>query len=293
LYPIYGYHTKRRRRELSEYFYVGIVLFLRGSVVVHSRHLDSRHRLSLSSLFFACNPPQPPTMEMQTATMAPPSQALHTETDTPISSPPPPEVMETNTSSQPAIKRTASAPKLSESKSLANETKDLLGRAGVAGVARRCAHYTPSLKELTSTSFSDYIRGEVLGVPLPGYEFLYVYDDAKESNKGAAAPCSTPPLCQEAPPVTVVPASQQISPLPALPKTERVMRTRSQSKATSSAKKAPTKLAGSKRAHIPEPKKYKMCWYKLRDGIAKVSLPAGFGAKVDVTARGRLVSVYI
>jgi jumonji domain-containing protein 2 len=30
-----------------------------------------------------------------------------------------------------------------------------------------------------------------------------------------------------------------------------------------------------------------MCWFKLRDGIAKVSLPAGFWAKTDLTGRGR------
>ena len=150
-------------------------------------------------------------MEMQTATMAPPIQALHTEAETSISSPPPSELAEV-TANQPSMKRTASAPKLSESKSLANETKDLLGRAGVTGVARRCAHYTPSLKELSTTSFSDYIRGEVLGVPLPGYEFLYVYDDAKK--EGGPPSCSTPPLCQEASQaVTVVPASKQISPV--------------------------------------------------------------------------------
>jgi hypothetical protein len=230
------------------------------------------------------------TTMMTVVTMAPPIQALHTDAETPISSPHPLELIESTTA--PTMKRNASAPKLTESKSLANETKDLLGRAGVAGVARRCAHYTPSLKELTSTSFSDYVRGEVLGVPLPGYEFLYVYDDAKQPKPGAtplAAPCASPPLCQEAPPMAVVPANKQISPLPALPKSDRVMRTRSQAKAIASSKKAPTKLARPKHATVPEPKKYKMCWYKLRDGIAKVSLPAGFGAKVDATARGRLV----
>ena len=226
-------------------------------------------------------------------TMVPPSQALHADadTDTPISSPPPAEIERVPV--QPAMKRTTSAPKLSESKSLANETKDLLGRAGVTGVARRCAHYKPSLKELTSTSFSDYIRGEVLGVPLPGYEFLYVYDNPKESKNGASlAPCATPPLCQEVAPVAVVPVAKQISPLPSLPKAERVMRTRSQAKAIASTKKTPTNLVRPKHANVPEPKKYKMCWYRLRDGIAKVSLPAGFGAKVDVTARGRLVGFH-
>ena len=233
--------------------------------------------------------PTTTTMPARTAvTMAPPIEALHAVTESPIISPTP------EVNDQLAMKRTSSAPKLSESKSLANETKDLLGRAGVTGVARRCAHYTPSLKELQTTSFSDYVRGEVLGVPLPGYEFLYVYDDSKEakstSSRAPPVPCSTPPLCQEiSAPVVVVPASKQISPLPQLPKAERVMRTRSQAKAKSSAKKTPTKLR-TKHASVPELKQYKMCWYKLRDGIAKVSLPAGFGAKVDATARGRLVS---
>ena len=219
--------------------------------------------------------------------MAPPSQALHTDNETPIG---PPPVMAV--APQRIMKRTASAPKLTESKSLANETRDLLGRAGVAGVARRCAHYTPTLKELTSTSFSDYIRGEVLGVPIPGYEFLYVYEDTKESKASTTTvtPHSTPPLCQETA-VSVVPAAKQISPLPQLSSTERVMRTRSKAKAVETTKKVPTKVHKQTR-DVPEPKQYKMCWYKLRDGIAKVSLPAGFGAKVDATARGRLVSVF-
>ena len=226
-------------------------------------------------------------MPTQTAvTMAPHIEALHAVNQSPMISPTP------AMNDQLTMKSTSPAPKLSESKSLANETKDLLGRAGVTGVARRCAHYTPSLKELQTTTFSDYVRGEVLGVPLPGYEFLYVYDDSKEAKATRAppVPCSTPPLCQEvSAPVIVVPASKQISPLPQLPKAERVMRTRSQAKAKSCAKKTPTKLR-TKHASVPEPKQYKMCWYKLRDGIAKVSLPAGFGAKVDATARGRLVS---
>ncbi|EED92721.1 predicted protein [Thalassiosira pseudonana CCMP1335] len=64
------------------------------------------------------------------------------------------------------------------------------------------------------------------------------------------------------------------------------MHTRSRSQAIGSAKKDPIVLSAPKHS-VPEPKKYKMCWYKLRDGIAKVSLPQGFWAKMDSTARGR------
>ena len=78
--------------------------------------------------------------------------------------------------------------KLTESKSLETEAKDLLNRIGVSSVGRRCAEYSPSLDELKSTTFSDYVRGEVLGVPLPGYEFLYIYEDKEGRERKRVAP---------------------------------------------------------------------------------------------------------
>lgn len=256
--------------------------------------------------------PIQPTMPAQPASNN--STPLHT---TDMALPTQPNVcVEIVTPKQP-IKRSTSAAKLTESKSLEVETKGFLGRVGVTCVARRCAHYTPTLKELSTTSFSDYVRGEVLGVPLPGYEFLYVYEDKKD----VAAPpvtsatttppsCNTPPLAAETKVGTTTNHAQQealqsaasarsatpSNPSPAAPTTatkqepQRSMHTRSRSQAIGSAKKDPIVLSAPKHS-VPEPKKYKMCWYKLRDGIAKVSLPQGFWAKMDSTARGRHVSL--
>jgi len=193
----------------------------------------------------------------------------------------------------PSMTRVPSAPKLTEAKSLESESKDLLARVGITGAVRRCAEYKPTLEELKETTFSDYIRGEVLGVPLPGYEFLYIHED----NKGRETKREVP-LGQVPPPNYVEPSDSptpvNVEPqTPATPKqpasganssSSEKMKTRSQSKSTGGTKKAPPKASAS------EPKTYQMCRYKLRDGIAKVSLPPGFWAKIDSSARGRHVS---
>lgn len=181
--------------------------------------------------------------------------------------------------------------KLTESKSLESEAKDLLNRIGVSGVGRRCAEYRPSLGELKSTSFSDYIRGELLGVPLPGYEFLYIYEDKEGRERKRVVPVGqTSPLFAE----TVVNATQPPPPplnghvgFDPLKKSEQCMMTRSQSKAIEILKKGSRTKVVPPKAYLHRPKKYQMCWFKLRDGIAKISLPTGFWAKVDTTARGR------
>jgi len=194
----------------------------------------------------------------------------------------------------PSMTRVPSAPKLTEAKSLESESKDLLGRVGITGAARRCAEYKPTLDELKETSFSDYIRGEVLGVPLPGFEFLYIHED----NKGRETKREVP-LGQVPPPNYVEPTDSP-TPVNAKPQTpaspkqpvaganspSEKMKTRSQSKSSGRIKKGSqtTKLS------TPEPKKYQMCRYKLRDGMARVSLPPGFWAKLDSSARGRHVS---
>ena len=183
--------------------------------------------------------------------------------------------------------------KLTESKSLETEAKDLLNRIGVSGVGRRCAEYRPSLDELKSTSFSDYIRGEVLGVPLPGYEFLYIYEDKEGRERKREVPAGQVPLFTETGdrdnPTHQVPESFK-GPADPLKIAEQAMRTRSQSKAIEILKKGSHTKVVPPNAFLHRPKEYQMCWHKLRDGIAKVSLPMGFWAKMDTTARGRRVS---
>mmetsp|Transcript_12157 Transcript_12157/g.26515 ORF Transcript_12157/g.26515 Transcript_12157/m.26515 type:complete len:695 (-) Transcript_12157:213-2297(-) len=177
--------------------------------------------------------------------------------------------------------------KLTESKSLASEAKDLLNRIGVSGVGRRCAEYRPSLDELKSASFSDYIRGELLGVPLPGYEFLYIYEDKEGRERKREVPIGqiSPLLAETGDNAQLPPPFKGHAGLDPLKKAEQSMRTRSQSKAIEILKKG-SKVVPPK-AYLHRPKKYQMCWFKLRDGIAKISLPTGFWAKVDTTARGR------
>lgn len=153
----------------------------------------------------------------------------------------------------------------------------------VSGAGRRCAEYTPSLDELKSTSFSNYVRGEILGVPLPGYEFLYVYEDKDGKEKKRVVPVGQVPiLCTETEAGATQPVPSSDEPAGCDPsKTEQKSRTtRSQSKA----------INALKNGTCPVVEKYRMCWYKLRDGMAKVTLPSGFWAKTDTTARGRHVS---
>lgn len=203
----------------------------------------------------------------------------------------------------PAQPASASASARSESKSLESEAKDLLNRVGLTGVGRRCAEYKPSLDELKSTTFSDYVRGEVLGVPLPGYEFLYIYEDSKGQERKREVPMGQvpPKLCEETQQGGSGAgegggkASSSSSSKSAGKKEEPAMRTRSQSRAIEGLKKGGT-VRGSKvvspKANSNKPRKYQMCWHKVRDGIAKVSLPTGFWARIDTTARGRHVSTY-
>ncbi len=195
----------------------------------------------------------------------------------------------------PSMTRVPSASKLTEAKSLESESKDLLGRIGITGAARRCAEYKPTLEELKETTFSDYIRGEVLGVPLPGFEFLYIHED----NKGRETKREVP--LGQVPPPNYVEPSDSPTPInaapqsPATPKQPAAgahtpaekMKTRSQSRSADKTKKGSSKTEG---VAPNEPKKYNMCRYKLRDGMAKVSLPPGFWAKMDSSARGRHVS---
>jgi len=179
--------------------------------------------------------------------------------------------------------------KLTESKSLESEAKDLLNRIGVSGVGRRCAEYSPSLDELKSTSFSDYVRGEVLGVPLPGYEFLYIYEDEEGRERKREAPLgqvSSTGMTEMSDSATHSNSPSRKRPFYPSKKSEQA-RTRSQSKAIETLKKGTCTQIMTPQTYLHRPKKYRMCWYKVRDGIAKISLPAGFWARMDTTARGR------
>ena len=185
---------------------------------------------------------------------------------------------------------------------------------------KRCAEYTPSLEELKDTTFEEYVRGEILGVPLPGYEFLYVYEDkdgremkrevpvgqhyaggrgedadsvaqaVTSSDESSSRSTPPPPPPKKKVDETRTTRSQIQATPPRKKKEDEARTTRSQSQA-----KRGIYPASSKNNTIPssEPphERYRMCFHKLRDGMAKVTLPTGFWAKTDTTARGRLVSV--
>ena len=159
---------------------------------------------------------------------------------------------------------------------------------------KRCAEYSPSLEELKDTTFEEYVRGEILGVPLPGYEFLYVYEDKDGREMKREVPVGQQyagggedtELVAQA--VTSSDESSSRSTPPPTKKQDEARTTRSQSQA---------KRGTSSKNSIPSPEppheRYRMCFHKLRDGMAKVTLPTGFWAKTDTTARGRLVSVLL
>jgi len=171
--------------------------------------------------------------------------------------------------------------KSTETVSLENEAKEILNRVGSSGVGRRCAEYRPTLDELKSTTFSDYIRGEVLGVPLPGYEFLYIYEDKEGREQKRIVPLGQVPPAQSAK------QGESTHSLKRGDQATTTRITRSQVKAAENSRKSPRSELVPPKAYVHQPKKYEMCWHKLRDGMAKVTLPTGFWAKKDVTARGR------
>lgn len=160
---------------------------------------------------------------------------------------------------------------------------------------KRCAEYTPSLEELKDTTFEEYVRGEILGVPLPGYEFLYVYEDKDGREMKREVPLGqqyagggeyADSSSAQAVTSSDESSSRSTPPPPPKKKQDEARTTRSQSQA---------KRGKSSKNSIPsqEPphERYRMCFHKLRDGMAKVTLPTRVWAKTDTTARGRLVSV--
>lgn len=158
---------------------------------------------------------------------------------------------------------------------------------------KRCAEYNPNLEELKDTTFEEYVRGEILGVPLPGYEFLYVYEDKDGREMKREVPVGQQYAgidadLSSAQAVTSSDESSSRSTSPPSPKKkeDEARTTRSQSQA-----KRGTSSKNSDPSHEPPHERYRMCFHKLRDGMAKVTLPTGFWAKTDTTARGRLVSI--
>ena len=102
----------------------------------------------------------------------------------------------------------------------------------------------------------------------------------------SAAAITTPP------PTTTTPMMTRSRSNPSSSTNKTIATPNSSSSSTSNnAKKATSnnKTKAKEKEDAYQPKKYQMCWYKLRDGIAKVSLPLGFHAKLDTTARGRHV----
>ena len=211
--------------------------------------------------------------------------------------PPPPTATATATATAtPPPAAPAGRAKRSYAQSLSESAKDLLsGRFGESSTGRRCAEYAPSLDELRSTSFSDYVREEVLGARRVDYA------------AAAAAPPAVPPPPDGGRAVS-------LPPTPAPGETDSGgagsgagpagdgkgsgmttrMSTRSRSRAASaSARGSPDAPSPQARKQQPSrrPLRYEMHELKLRDGMTKVTLPAGFWSKMDPTGRGRHVSL--
>ena len=72
-----------------------------------------------------------------------------------------------------------------ETSALENEMKDFL-EAGVRTTAYRAVHYKPTLEKFRSTSFSDYVRRVLMGVPVPGVEDEEPYHDGSSDEEGEA-----------------------------------------------------------------------------------------------------------
>ena len=182
--------------------------------------------------------------------------------------PPPPA----SSTSAPAP---ASRAKRSYAQSLSESAKDLLsGRFGESSTGRRCAEYAPTLEELRSTSFSDYVREELLGARRVDY---------------AAAAAAHP----EAPSAPDGGGADTLPPTPGAGSAGAAsagMSTRSRSRAASAKASLDADPQARQQPAARRPLRYEMHELKLRDGMAKVTLPAGFWSKMDPTGRGRHVS---
>ena len=133
----------------------------------------------------------------------------------------------------------------------------------------------------------------MLGVPLPGYEFLYIYEDEEGRERKREAPLGQVPstgMTEMSDSATHSNSPSRKRPFYPSKKSEQA-RTRSQSKAIETLKKGTCTQIMTPQTYLHRPKKYRMCWDKVRDGISKISLPAGFWARMDTTARGRHVSL--
>ena len=234
--------------------------------------------------------------------------------------PPMDEKQEDNTSNAKVVsttlKRSSRVPSKSEASALEHETKGFLGRR--SGIALRAAEYRPTLEKIKKTSFSDYVRGVMIGVPLEGVEYEEPYfpdvasnAEEKKSFDGninsqesstAHMDAQDKPICPGTPhtkkhthsPPTVDPSSENVRSKKKKDEPTR-MKTRSQSR--------PKKLTYDKTLTVEQlralrarrrkrrPSPLQPCKHKMADGLAKITFPEGWwdksGIARDTTARGR------
>lgn len=215
-------------------------------------------------------------------------------------------------------KRSSRVPSKTEASALEHETKGFLGRR--SGVALRVAEYRPTLEQIKSTSFSDYVRGVLMGVPLEGMEYeepfnplLAVQEPVPITSKhNQNAPTVLPSTVSTLPTETSAPLHPDTPTTvgPKLIKTNDLtpnttttgknqgidnrrkeetptrMSTRSQTrpKKLTYDKKLRTSelklLRARRRKRCPPP--LHPCRYKLSDGLAKVTLPDGWWDKAGI-----------
>uniref|UniRef100_A0A7S2N1K5 JmjC domain-containing protein n=1 Tax=Helicotheca tamesis TaxID=374047 RepID=A0A7S2N1K5_9STRA len=177
---------------------------------------------------------------------------------------------------------------------LEDETKRLLGRR--SGTIERAFGHTPSLEEFKSTSFSDYVRGTILGVDL---------DDSNSGNNELRTTELSQPLDTQTAQTNTAKqkpgngesASDSKASSPGGSVTKQSppsMVTRSQRRKAACAILQPdtTKAAISTKPTPPRKRDgpRKICPYRFSDGVAKVTPPRGWwdlsGVGKDLTMRG-------
>lgn len=200
-----------------------------------------------------------------------------------------------------------------QASALANESKVFLERGGRT-TAYRASTYRPTLEKFKSTSFSDYVRGVLMGVPIDAVdtEDPYVSSDAEET-VGSDTDCSGESAAAAATAADMNPNVseeskdfvQQVTPSGDTPplksqrmSSRRVVTTRSKtgSVAVTSANNIYSKHYPSTREK-KQTKESKMTYLKpdnlkLSDGIAKIIPPVGWCSKVGIgnetTGRGEI-----
>jgi jumonji domain-containing protein 2 len=192
-----------------------------------------------------------------------------------------------------------------QASALANESKVFLERSGRT-TAYRASTYRPTLEKFKSTSFSDYVRGVLMGVPIDvvGKEDPYVSDaeETEESDMDSAGESPPPAMDNYVSIEDKAIAPQDTSsgdpqPLKSQRMSARVVTTRSKtgSVTTTSTNNIYSKHYPSmteKQTKERKPSYLKPDNLKLSDGIAKIIPPEGWCSKVgignDTTGRGEI-----